>query len=76
MIKYFYPDGSGLFQDDNAPIHRTRGLTVWFSECGNDVNHMLLTSQSNGGGQCQAEYTSHNLPLYNNLSAKAIFSFI
>ncbi len=42
----FYPDGSGLFQDDNAPIHRARGVTEYFSEYENDVNHMLWPSQS------------------------------
>ena len=41
MMKHFYPDGSGLFQDDNAPIHRTRGVTGWFDEYENDVNHIL-----------------------------------
>ena len=41
MMKHFYPDGSGLFQDDNAPIHRARGVTEWFDEYENDVNHML-----------------------------------
>ncbi len=46
MMKHFYPDGSGLFQDDSAPIHRARGLTEWFDEYENDVNHMLWPSQS------------------------------
>ena len=42
MMKHFYPDGSGLFQDDNASIvHRARGVTEWFDEYENDVNHML-----------------------------------
>ncbi|XP_064175579.1 uncharacterized protein LOC135246018 [Anguilla rostrata] len=26
-MKHFYPDGSGLFQDDSVPIHRARGVT-------------------------------------------------
>ncbi len=46
MMKHFYPDGSGLFQDDNAPIHRARGLTEWFDEYENDVNHILWPLQS------------------------------
>ena len=41
MMKHFYPDGSGLFQDDNAPIQRARGVTEWFDEYENDVHHML-----------------------------------
>jgi len=45
MMKHFYPDGSGL-QDDNAPIHRARGVTEWFDEFKNNVNHMLWPSQS------------------------------
>ena len=45
MMKHFYPDGSGLFQDDNTPIHRAQGITEWFDEHENDVNHMLWPSQ-------------------------------
>ncbi len=44
MMKHFYSDGSGLFQDDNAPIHRA-WVTEWF-EYENDGNHMLWPSQS------------------------------
>merc|ERR1719419_1878272 len=41
MMKHLYPDGSGLFQGDNAPIHRARGVTEWFEEYEDDVNHTL-----------------------------------
>lgn len=46
MMKYFYPDGRGLFQDDSVPIHRAQGVTEWFYEYENDVNHILWPSQS------------------------------
>ena len=46
MMKHFYPDGSGLFQDDNTLIHRVRGVTEWFDEYENYVNHMPWPSQS------------------------------
>ena len=36
MIKDFYPDGSGLLQDYNAPIHSAWGVTEWFDEYEND----------------------------------------
>lgn len=46
MVKYFYPDGSGLFQDDNASIHRAQDFTEWFDEYENDANHILWVSQT------------------------------
>lgn len=45
MMKHFYPDGSGLPQDDNTPIHSAWGVTEWF-EYENDVNHILWPSHS------------------------------
>ncbi len=44
VMKHFCPDGSGLFQDDSAPIHRARGLTECFDEDEDDVNQMLWPS--------------------------------
>ena len=37
-LSNFYPDGSGLFQDDNAPIHWTQGITQWFDVYENQPN--------------------------------------
>ena len=46
MMKHFYPDGSSLFQHDNAPIHTARGITEWCDDYENDVDHMPWCSQS------------------------------
>ncbi len=46
MMKHFYPNGRGLFQDDSALVHRAQGVTEWFDEYENDGNHMLWPSQS------------------------------
>lgn len=45
MMNHFYPNGSGLFQDEN-PFLRKHGLTEYFDEYENYVNYMLLPSQS------------------------------
>lgn len=40
ILWWNYPDSSGPFQDDNAPIHSARGVTDGY-EYKDDVNHML-----------------------------------
>lgn len=42
--KYFSPDESGLFYNDNHCIHITPVITEWFNEYKNHVNHMLWPS--------------------------------
>lgn len=32
LIKHFYPDKSGLFPDDPAPIHRVQDINEWFNK--------------------------------------------
>lgn len=31
-MKHFYPDNSGLFQDNPDPIHWAQKYTEWFAE--------------------------------------------
>lgn len=47
-MKYFCPDGRGLFQDDSKPppVHRERRLAERFDKDENDVNHKQYTSHS------------------------------
>lgn len=46
LRKPFYPGGCGLFQDDSAPLHRTRRLNEWLDEDEDDINPMLQPSRS------------------------------
>lgn len=32
VMKHFYPDGYGLFQNKQTPIHRAQGFTECFDE--------------------------------------------
>lgn len=44
LMKHFSSDGSCLFHDDKAPIHRAPGVTEWFDDYENDVGHKLCPS--------------------------------
>lgn len=46
VMMHLYPDGSGLFQDVNFPIHRARWLTEVVDAYENDINQMLWPLQS------------------------------
>lgn len=46
MMKYFYSNGSGLFQDDTVFMHRAHGVTERFDGYENDMNHVLRSSLS------------------------------
>lgn len=37
MMKHFYPDGRGVFQDDPAHINRLQEITEGFGKCENDM---------------------------------------
>ena len=38
-MEHFYPEGRGLFQDENAPVARTKGVISRVNEHENGVNH-------------------------------------
>ena len=46
MLQHFFPAGRGVFQDDNAPIHRASVVVQWFDEHDTDVIQMSWPSQS------------------------------
>ena len=44
MLQHFFAAGMGVFQDDNAPIHRAHVVAELFDEHDTDVIHMAWSS--------------------------------
>lgn len=46
MMQTLFPDGDGIFQDDNAPIHTAGIIKSWYDEHSEDFQHMPWPAQS------------------------------
>ena len=45
-INFYFPNGNGIFQDDNAPIHMAKKVKNWFEEFNGSFQHMYWPPQS------------------------------
>ena len=46
MVQALFPDGDGIFQADNAPIHTTHVVTNWYEEHDSELEHIEWPPQS------------------------------
>ncbi|MBJ5636526.1 transposase, partial [Salmonella enterica subsp. enterica serovar Typhimurium] len=46
MVQTLFPSGDRTFQDDKAPIHRSRTVQSWFEEQEDEVAHLPWHAQS------------------------------
>lgn len=46
MMETHFPDGDGIFQDDNAPIHTAKIIRSWFEEHKGNFSHLEWPAQS------------------------------
>lgn len=46
MMHAIFPDGDGIFQDDNAPIHTAKVIKTWYENHGDDFEHLVWPAQS------------------------------
>ena len=40
IVKALFPDGDGIFQDDNAPMHTAHVVKNWYEEHESELEHM------------------------------------
>ena len=46
MVQSLFPDGEGIFQDDNAPIHIAHVVKNWYKEHESELEHIEWPPQS------------------------------
>ena len=40
MVQALFPDGNGIFQNDNAPIHTAHVVKNWYEEHESELEYM------------------------------------
>jgi hypothetical protein len=46
MIQTLFPNNDAVFQDDNAPIHKTVTVQLWFEEYEGEFQYLPWPAQS------------------------------